>query len=98
MVFIKVDAVVMLATSVTTTTRMLAVLANATIANLGRTSLFTVLLEASRHGERREGRGWTVEWEIVEWTDGEEASGLTPAGGKRKLGDIATEEDDIRME
>lgn len=47
-----------------------------------------------RHGERR-GKGWRVEWEIVEWVDGEEEQAEANKGsGKRKLGDV----EDVGME
>jgi len=52
-----------------------------------------------RHGEKRDGKGWRVEWEIVEWTDGDEgAPGVTSAIGKRKLGDIVADDEDIGMD
>lgn len=59
----------------------------------------SALGKVRRHGERREGKGWRVEWEIVEWTDGdEEAPGIPSVGGKRKLGDVAADSEDIGME
>ena len=58
---------------------------------------FETMVEGSRlgkmrrQGERREGKGWRVEWEIVEWTDGdEEVPETAAAGGKRKLDDVMT--------
>jgi len=55
----------------------------------------------TRRGERREGRGWKVEWEIVEWTeDGDEemkeAESEKGTAGKRKLGEVVG--DDTGME
>jgi len=52
-----------------------------------------------RTGETREGPGWRVEWEIVEWTEGEDVSapgtpstGQGGAGAKRKLGELESED------
>jgi hypothetical protein len=57
---------------------------------LGRTN-------TRRHGERR-GNGWKVEWEIVEWIDGEEEGAASAdsgkGSGKRKLGEV----EDIGMD
>lgn len=62
---------------------------------------FEKMVEGSRLGNMRrhsrEVKGWKVEWEIVEWTDGDEVSGTT-TGGKRKLGDVLGNNEDIRME
>lgn len=44
---VEVDAVLVLATSVTTTTRVLTVLADATVTGGGLTALLTMLLKAS---------------------------------------------------
>ena len=61
---------------------------------------FDALVEGSRlgrtrrWGERTEGRGWRVEWEIVEWVEGEdearEETDIEEAigGVKRKLGEV----------
>ncbi|KAG9247853.1 hypothetical protein BJ878DRAFT_414095 [Calycina marina] len=43
-----------------------------------------------RTGERREGPGWRVEWEIVEWIEDEDEP--TTAGAKRKLGKVESED------
>lgn len=66
---------------------------------------FDAMIEGSklgkmrRHGETREGNGWRVEWEIMEWTEGgEEAAESTSVTGKRKLGDVAADDADVRME
>lgn len=40
-----------------------------------------------RTGLRKEGNGRVVEWEIVEWTEGDDSSAL----GKRKIGDVEEE-------
>lgn len=48
-------------------------------------------------GERREGRGWRVEWEIVEWVEGDDEPAstavdveipLSGGNGKRKIGEV----------
>lgn len=60
---------------------------------------FETLVEGSRlgnirrQGERREGKGWKVEWEIMEWTEGDEDAPGISAGGKRKLDDRMADED-----
>jgi len=47
-----------------------------------------------RQGEKRQGNGWKVEWEIVEWTEGDEdLPEMAATGGKRKLGELVGEED-----
>lgn len=48
MVLVKEDAVMVLATSITATTRVLAVLANATMAGTDVTTLFAVLPQPCR--------------------------------------------------
>lgn len=60
---------------------------------------FQTLIEGSRlgkmkrsSGQRQDGR-YKVEWEIMEWTDGDEVGGASPA--KRKLGEV--EEHDSSM-
>lgn len=52
-----------------------------------------------RQGEKREGKGWKVEWEIVEWTDGDEGTlGATTVIGKRKLGNAVADDEDLGMD
>jgi hypothetical protein len=55
------------------------------------------LSKMRRQVEGREGNGWKVEWEIVEWTDGDDVSG-TATGGKRKLDDIIGDNEDVKMD
>lgn len=50
-----------------------------------------------RQGERRSGNGWRVEWEIVEWTDGDDETPTTTSSGKRKLDETMAESSDVRM-
>lgn len=68
-------------------------------------SWFNDMVEGSRlgktrrTGEKREGPGWRVEWEIVEWVEGDDepsadtpSSGNGGAGAKRKIGDVENED------
>jgi len=63
---------------------------------------FETMVEGSRLGkmrrqrERREGKGWRVEWEIVEWTDADEETPATTVSAKRKLGE-RVDDDDVSM-
>ena len=72
-------------------------------------SWFNEMVEGSRLGktrktrEKREGPGWRVEWEIMEWIEGDDepsadtsSSGNGGAGAKRKIGQV--ENDDISMQ
>jgi len=59
--------------------------------------------KTKRMGENREGPGWRIEWEIMEWIEGDDESAadtpLTGNGGmgaKRKIGDVESE--DVSMQ
>ena len=61
---------------------------------------FETMMEGSKLGKMRRSRGsktgdggrYTVEWEVIEWTDeGNEGEGAETATGKRKLEDVEGE-------